>query len=119
MEFQNDSGSQIFRRKNSLESEPRRYDLHLDFAREYLNPALHKGAIHMTKKLLFAAMLTAALSAGALSVHQLRTGTHAIVACGSPCTSGDICKRPCGCFFGLGGTTGVCQPEGPAPAPTK
>jgi hypothetical protein len=78
-----------------------------------------KGAIHMTKKLMFAAMLTAALSAGALSVHQLRTGTHAIVACGSPCTSGDICKRPCGCFFGLGGTTGVCQPEGPAPAPPK
>jgi hypothetical protein len=74
----------------------------------------------MTKKLMFVAMLTAALSAGALSLHQLRTGTHAIVACGSPCTSGDICKRPCGCYFGLGGgTTGVCQPEGPAPAPKK
>jgi hypothetical protein len=74
----------------------------------------------MAKKLIFAAMLAAALSSGALSLHQLRTGTHAIVACGSPCTSGDICKRPCGCYFGLGGgTTGVCQPEGPAPSPTK
>jgi len=74
----------------------------------------------MTKKLIFVAMLTATLSAGALSLHQLRTGTHAIVACGSPCTSGDICKRPCGCFFGVGGgTTGVCQPEGPPPARPK
>ena len=80
----------------------------------------YKGASHMAKKLIFAAMLAAALSSGALSVHQLRTGTHAIVACGSPCTSGDICKRPCGCYFGLGGgTTGTCQPEGPAPSPTK
>jgi hypothetical protein len=30
-----------------------------------------KGAIHMTKKLMLAAMLTAALSAGAISVRQL------------------------------------------------
>jgi hypothetical protein len=74
----------------------------------------------MVKKILLTAMLTGALSVGALSVRQLRTGTHAIVACGSPCTSGDICKRPCGCYFGLGGgTTGTCQPEGPAPSPIK
>jgi hypothetical protein len=75
---------------------------------------------HMTKRLLIAAMFTVVLSASALSIHQLRTGTHAIVACGSPCTVGDFCKRPCGCYFGLGeGTIGTCQPEGPAPAPTK
>ena len=74
----------------------------------------------MTKKLMLAAMLTAALSASALSLHQLRTGTHAIVACGSFCTVGDFCKRPCGCCFGPGGgPTGVCQPECPAPARKK
>ena len=74
----------------------------------------------MVRRIVMAAVLAATLSAGALSLHQLKTGTHAIVACGSPCTSGDICKRPCGCFFGIsGGTTGVCQPEGPAPAPKK
>jgi hypothetical protein len=71
----------------------------------------------MVKKLLLAAMLAATLSASAISVHQLRTGTQAIVACGSPCTSGDICKRPCGCCFGPGGgPVGTCQPECPAPA---
>lgn len=70
----------------------------------------------MAKKLILGAMLTAALSAGALSLHQLRTGTQAVVACGSFCTTGDICKRPCGCCFGAGGTTGTCQPECPAPA---
>lgn len=70
----------------------------------------------MTKKLILAAMLAATLSAGALSLHQLKTGTHAIVACGSFCTVGDTCKRPCGCCFGPSGTTGTCQPECPAPA---
>src|SRR6476619_3459825 len=76
-----------------------------------------KGASHMTRKLMFAAMLAAALSASAISVHQLRTGTQAVVACGSFCTTGDICKRPCGCCFGPGGgTTGTCQPACPAPA---
>jgi hypothetical protein len=73
----------------------------------------------MVRRIVMASMLTAALSAGALSLHQLKTSTHAIVACGSPCTTGDICKRPCGCFFGLGGNRGVCQPEGPPPSPTK
>ena len=71
----------------------------------------------MTRKLMLAAMLTAALSASALSLHQLRTGTYAVRACGSSCTSGDICKFPCGCCFGVGGgTIGTCQPECPAPA---
>lgn len=74
----------------------------------------------MVKKILLAAMLAATLSAGAVSARQLKTSTHALVACGSPCTTGDFCKRPCGCYFGLGGgPVGTCQPEGPPPAPTK
>ena len=73
----------------------------------------------MAKNLIFAAMFTATLSAGALSLHQLRTVTHAVVACGSPCTRGDVCKSPCFCFFGINGTTGTCQPEGPSAAPRK
>jgi hypothetical protein len=70
------------------------------------------------KKTLFAAMFLAVLSASALSVRQLSTTPHAVVACGSTCTSSDICKHPCFCY-GLfnGRTTGVCQPEGPPPAP--
>ena len=72
----------------------------------------------MLRKALFAAMFLAVLSASALSIRQLGTTPHAVVACGSPCTSSDICKRPCFCF-GLfnGRPTGVCQPEGPPPAP--
>ena len=74
----------------------------------------------MIKKILLATMLAATLSAGAVSARQLRISTHAVVACGSPCTAGDICKRPCLCYFGLsGGPVGVCQPEGPPPAPLK
>ena len=73
----------------------------------------------MIRKVLLGAILAAALSAGAVSARQLGTGTHAILACGSRCTIGDICKRPCGCYFGLGGTVGTCQPEGPPPAPSK
>jgi hypothetical protein len=74
----------------------------------------------MMKKVLMASMFLAVLSASALSVRQLRTGTDAIVACGSSCTSGDICKRPCGCCFGPGGgPVGTCQPECPAPARKK
>src|SRR5882724_4923345 len=90
------------------------------YTAEDLNTAFSKGASHMAKKLLLAAMLAAALSASAISVHQLRTGTQAIVACGSFCGSGDICKRPCGCCFGPGGgPVGTCQPECPAPARKK
>jgi hypothetical protein len=75
----------------------------------------------MVKRSLLAVMLAATLSAGAVSARQLGTGTHAVLACGSPCTRADICKRPCFCYFGLSeGTVGNCQPEGPAPArPTK
>ena len=74
----------------------------------------------MIKRILLAAMLAAALSAGAVSARQLGTGTHAVLACGSPCTSADFCKRPCFCY-GLfdGRTVGNCQPEGPAPARPK
>ena len=71
----------------------------------------------MVRRIVLSVMLAAALSASAISVRQLRTGTQAIVACGSFCTIGDTCKRPCGCCFGPGGgTTGTCQPECPAPA---
>jgi hypothetical protein len=71
----------------------------------------------MVKKMFFATLLATALSLSALAAHQLRTGTHAVLACGSPCTSSDVCKRPCFCY-GLfdGRTVGNCQPEGPAPA---
>jgi hypothetical protein len=55
-----------------------------------------------------------------MSLRQLRTGTYAVKACGSSCTTGDICKFPCGCCFGVGGgTIGTCQPECPAPARPK
>ena len=70
----------------------------------------------MVKKMLFVITLAAALSASALSVNQLGRGTQAVLACGSPCTRADFCKKPCLCF-GLfdGANTGICQPEGPAP----
>ena len=74
----------------------------------------------MTKRLLLATMFMGVLSASAMSLRQLRTETQAIKACGSSCTTGDICKRPCGCCFGPGGfTIGTCQPECPAPARPK
>lgn len=71
----------------------------------------------MFRRMFFATMLAAALSVSALAAHQLRTGTHTVLACGSPCTRFDFCKRPCFCF-GLfdGNSVGLCQPEGPAPA---
>jgi hypothetical protein len=74
----------------------------------------------MVRKIVLAAMLTAALSAGAISARQLRTASATPTACGSPCTSSTICARLCFCY-GLfdGRTTGVCQPEGPAPARKK
>ena len=71
----------------------------------------------MVKKLLFAATLLAVVSASAVTVRQLRTSSATPTACGSQCTSSTICARPCFCY-GLfdGRTTGICQPEGPAPA---
>ena len=74
----------------------------------------------MMKKMLSTVSLAVMLSAACVSASQLATPAAAGTACGSPCTSSTICVRPCLCYFGLaGGTTGVCQPEGPAPAPTK
>lgn len=70
----------------------------------------------MIRQVLVTMMFLGALSASALSLRQLRTGTYAIKACGSSCMAGDICKRPCGCCFGVGGgPIGTCQPECPAP----
>jgi hypothetical protein len=70
----------------------------------------------MVRKILFATLLAATLSAGAISARQLGAGANAPLACGSSCTRLDFCKNPCFCF-GLfeGNTHGICQPEGPAP----
>jgi hypothetical protein len=69
----------------------------------------------MVKKVLFATMLMGVLSASALSVRQLRTGTHTVLACGSVCVKTDFCQKPCYCFFSDPSSPhGVCQPEGPS-----
>lgn len=74
----------------------------------------------MMKRVLLASMFMAVVSASAMSIHQLGTSTHAGATCGQTCDRTTICLKPCGiCFFGANGTTGVCQPEGPAPSPTK
>jgi hypothetical protein len=74
----------------------------------------------MVKKILLGSMFMAVLSASALSLRQLGTSTHAGATCGQTCTRTTTCLKPCGiCFIGVNGTTGVCQPEGPAPAPPK
>ena len=72
----------------------------------------------MMRKILFTVSLAVMLSAVCVSASQLATPAAAGTACGSPCTSSTICVRPCLCYIGVaGGTTGVCQPEGPPPAP--
>lgn len=74
----------------------------------------------MMRKMLFIVCLAVVLSAACVSASQLAAPAAAGTACGSPCTRSTICVRPCLCYIGVeGGTTGVCQPEGPAPAPTK
>lgn len=70
----------------------------------------------MVKKVLFASMFLAVLSASALSVRQLRTSSVTPTACGSPCVKTTACAAPCMCFI-FSGTTGLCQPEGPPPPP--
>jgi hypothetical protein len=67
----------------------------------------------MLKKVLFATMFLGILSASAFSVRQLRTGSTSVTACGSPCVKTTACAAPCMCFI-VSGTTGLCQPEGPA-----
>ena len=52
----------------------------------------------MLKKVLFATMFMAYLSASALSVRQLKTGTQQVLACGSSCVRTDFCQKPCYCF---------------------
>ena len=71
----------------------------------------------MLKKILFATMFMATLSASALSILQLRTSSNAMAACGAPCTKTTACQKPCGICYIVSGTTGVCQPEGPPPPP--
>lgn len=74
----------------------------------------------MMRKMLFTVSLALVLSAVCVSASQLATPAFAGTACGSPCTSSTICVRPCLCYIGVaGGTTGVCQPEGPPPAPAN
>ena len=70
----------------------------------------------MVKKVVTAVMFMAALSAGALSVRQLRTGSIGVTACGSPCVKTAACQRPCFCYI-ASGTVGNCQPDGPPPPP--
>jgi hypothetical protein len=75
----------------------------------------------MAKKVLFATVFMAVVSASALSVRQLGTSTHGVLACGSACSRSNLnCQKPCYCF-GLTDTNpnGVCQPEGPAPSLPK
>ena len=62
------------------------------------NKGTEKGEI-MLKKILFATMFLGVLSASALSVRQLKTGTQHILACGSSCVRTDFCQKPCYCFF--------------------
>ena len=57
----------------------------------------------MIRKVLLASMFMAALSAGALSVRQLQTGSASLAACGSPCNLVIRCARPCFCFPASGG----------------
>lgn len=71
----------------------------------------------MVKKVVAASMFMALLSASALSVRQLRTGSPAMAACGAPCVKTTACQKPCGLCYIVSGTTGVCQPEGPPPPP--
>jgi len=78
----------------------------------------------MFKKALFILTLATVFSAVVVSAKQLTMAPRVGVACGSPCTQGTFCARPCGCFiYPEGATTGTCQPEGPAPlrqpAPTN
>lgn len=69
----------------------------------------------MMKKVLLASMFMAMVSASAMSVRQLRTGTQSVLACGSSCVKTDFCQKPCYCFFtDPNSPTGVCQPEGPS-----
>ncbi|HKV93869.1 MAG TPA: hypothetical protein VJW20_15085 [Candidatus Angelobacter sp.] len=62
----------------------------------------------MLKKTLFAAMFLATLSAGALSVRQLRT-VSATATCGGTCSATVACTSPCFiCLKAINSSTGIC-----------
>jgi hypothetical protein len=72
----------------------------------------------MLKKVLCVVFLAAVFCAIAVSASQLATTPAAGTACGSPCTKSTFCVRPCFCYIPVeGGTSGLCQPEGPPPGP--
>jgi hypothetical protein len=75
----------------------------------------------MLKKVLFFLFLAVVFSAVAVSASQLRKSPASAIACGNPCTlGGTVCARPCGCYIHVeGGTSGLCQPEGPPPSPSN
>jgi hypothetical protein len=50
------------------------------------------------KKVLFATMFMAVVSASAFSLRQLGTSTHLVLTCGSACVKTDACQKPCYCF---------------------
>jgi len=61
----------------------------------------------MLKKILLATMFMGVLSASALSMRQLRTGTHALPACGAFCKTD--CQFPCHCIPISGRPFGFCS----------
>jgi len=56
-----------------------------------------EGALIMGKKIFFAIVVTAVLSAGTLSARQLRTGVNGFASCGGGCSSTHPCHTGCLC----------------------
>jgi len=67
----------------------------------------------MRKNMLFTAILSASLLAGAVSARQLTAGSLPVSACivGRPCTPTTNCGRLCFCLIPEGGTSGACEPN--------
>ena len=62
----------------------------------------------MIRKAFLAAMFLATLSAGALSVRQLRT-VSATAICGGTCSATITCTSPCFiCLKAINSSTGIC-----------
>ena len=91
-------------------------ELENDRGAEALVSGIYAEGTGNMKRVLLAVMLGAAMSAGALSAHQLGKTSVTLLACGSPCNGTIMCARPCFCYnpFGTGGN---CQPDGPPPPP--
>jgi hypothetical protein len=87
-----------------------------DRGAEGLVSGFHAERAGNMKRVLLAAMLVVAMSAGALSARQLGKTSVTLLACGSSCNGTIMCARPCFCYnpFGTGGN---CQPDGPPPPP--